>query len=110
MPDKEKSINELLTRGVEEVFVLESLRQKLLSGKQLRVKFGIDPTGKKIHIGRASVFWKLRAFQELGHKIVLIIGDFTARIGDPTGRMEARNNSLSLCPESSFFPRLHLPR
>jgi len=90
MPDKEKSINELLTRGVEEVFVLESLRQKLLSGKQLRVKFGIDPTGKKIHIGRASVFWKLRAFQELGHKIVLIIGDFTAQIGDPSDKLSKR--------------------
>src|SRR3989344_5849401 len=86
----EKEINELLTRGVEEVFVLESLRQKLLSGKQLRVKFGIDPTGKKIHIGRASVFWKLRAFQELGHKIVLIIGDFTAQIGDPSDKLSKR--------------------
>ena len=89
MIDK-KAIDELLTRGVEEVFVLESLKQKLLAGKQLRVKFGIDPTGKKIHIGRASAFWKLRAFQELGHKIVLIIGDFTAQIGDPSDKLSKR--------------------
>jgi len=54
------------------------------------VKFGIDPTGKKIHIGRASAFWKLRAFQELGHKIVLIIGDFTAQIGDPSDKLSKR--------------------
>ena len=89
MIDK-KAIDELLTRGVEEVFVLESLKQKLLAGKQLRVKFGVDPTGKKIHIGRASAFWKLRAFQELGHKIVLIIGDFTAQIGDPSDKLSKR--------------------
>ena len=86
----EKQINELLTRGVEEVFVLESLKQKLLSGKQLRVKFGIDPTGAKIHIGRAIILWKLRAFQGMGHKIVLIIGDFTAQIGDPSDKLSKR--------------------
>ncbi|MEK7081658.1 MAG: tyrosine--tRNA ligase, partial [Patescibacteria group bacterium] len=90
MADLEKSIEELLTRGVEEVFVRESLKQKLLSGKQLRVKFGIDPTGAKIHIGRAITLWKLRAFQELGHKIVLIIGDFTAQIGDPSDKLSKR--------------------
>ena len=86
----EKQINELLTRGVEEVFVLESLKWKLLSGKQLRVKFGIDPTGAKIHIGRAIILWKLRAFQDMGHKIVLIIGDFTAQIGDPSDKLSKR--------------------
>lgn len=90
MADLEKSIEELLTRGVEEVFVLESLKQKLLSGKQLRVKFGIDPTGAKIHIGRAITLWKLRAFQDLGHKIVLIIGDFTAQVGDPSDKLSKR--------------------
>jgi tyrosyl-tRNA synthetase len=58
--------------------------------KTLRVKHGIDPTGKKIHIGRAVVLWKLREFQDLGHKIVLIIGDFTAQIGDPSDKLEKR--------------------
>ncbi|TSC67131.1 MAG: tyrosyl-tRNA synthetase [Parcubacteria group bacterium Gr01-1014_73] len=85
-----KLIEEALTCGVEEVFVLESLRRKLLSGKELRVKHGIDPTGAQIHIGRAAVLWKLRAFQELGHKIILIIGDFTAQIGDPSDKLAKR--------------------
>ena len=83
-------IQELLTRGVEDVFVKESLLQKLKSGKQLRVKLGIDPTGNTIHIGRAVILWKLRAFQELGHQIVLIVGDFTAQIGDPSDKLEKR--------------------
>ena len=86
----ETKIQELLTRGVEDVFVKESLLQKLRSGKQLRVKLGIDPTGKTIHIGRATILWKLRAFQELGHKIVLIVGDFTAQIGDASDKLEKR--------------------
>lgn len=85
-----KKIEELLTRGVEEVFVRESLEKKLLGGKRLRVKFGIDPTGSKIHIGRAVVFRKLKAFQDLGHQIVFIIGDFTAQIGDPSDKLEKR--------------------
>lgn len=86
----EKKTHELLTRGVEDVFVKESLIKKLKSGKQLRVKLGIDPTGSTIHIGRAVILWKLRAFQELGHQIVLIIGDFTAQIGDPSDKLEKR--------------------
>lgn len=85
-----QKIEEILTRGVEEVFEKESLIKKLQSGKQLRIKFGIDPTGPKIHIGRAFQFWKLRAFQETGHKIVLIIGDFTAQIGDASDKQAMR--------------------
>lgn len=87
--DKQK-IDEVLTRGVEEIFEKESLVKKLNSGKQLRVKHGIDPTGPKIHIGRAFQFWKLRDFQDLGHKIVLIIGDFTAHIGDASDKQAMR--------------------
>lgn len=83
-------IEELLTRGVEDVFVKESLEKKLKSGKQLRVKLGFDPTGSKIHIGRAIVLRKLRAFQDLGHKVVFIVGDFTAKIGDPSDKLEKR--------------------
>ncbi len=85
-----QKINELLTRGVEEIFVKESLENKLKSGRKLRVKFGIDPTGKNVHLGNAVVLWKLRAFQDLGHQIVLIVGDFTAQIGDPSDKLDKR--------------------
>ncbi len=87
--DPEK-IDDILTRGVEEIFVKEHLREALLSGKQLRIKLGIDPTGPAIHLGRAIPLRKLKAFQDLGHKVVLIIGDFTARIGDPSDKLEKR--------------------
>lgn len=86
----DNKINELLTRGIEEIFIRENLEKRLKSGKELRVKFGIDPTGKKIHLGRASLLWKLRQFQDLGHKIVLIIGDFTAQIGDVSDKLSKR--------------------
>jgi len=87
--DREK-IEELLTRGVEDVFVKEHLREALYSSKPLRVKLGIDPTGPAIHLGRAVVLRKLRAFQNLGHQVVFIIGDFTAKIADPSDKLEKR--------------------
>ena len=83
-------IKELLSKGVGEVIEKESLLQKLNSKKKLRIKYGTDPTGPKIHLGRASVLWKLKAFQELGHQIVLIIGDFTAQIGDASDKESMR--------------------
>ncbi len=85
-----KKIKEILSRGVDEIFEKESLLKKLQSGRQLRIKHGIDPTGPKIHIGRAFQFWKLKDFQDLGHKIVLIIGDFTAQIGDASDKQAMR--------------------
>lgn len=85
-----KKIEELLTRGVDEVIIEEHLRKELASGRKLRVKFGIDPTAPDLHLGHTVPLRKLRAFQELGHQAVLIIGDFTATIGDPTGRSEQR--------------------
>lgn len=90
-PDK---IKEILTRGVEEVINKESLEGKLLSGKQLRIKLGIDPTAPGLHLGHTVVLRKMKAFQNLGHKIVLIIGDFTGRIGDPSSRDSARKPLL----------------
>jgi tyrosyl-tRNA synthetase len=87
--DNEK-IERLLSRNIEEAIEGGHLRAALLSGKSLRVKFGVDPTGDKIHIGRAVIFWKLKEFQDLGHKIVLIIGDFTAQVGDPSDKLEKR--------------------
>ena len=77
---------ELLTRGVEEVIDREHLESVLASGKKLRVKLGIDPTSPNIHIGRAVVLWKLRAFQDLGHKVVFIVGDFTGLVGDTSDK------------------------
>lgn len=85
-----KKIEELLSRGVEDLFVKESLEKKLKSGKQLRIKLGFDPTGSNIHIGRAIILRKLRKFQDLGHKVVFIVGDFTAKIGDPSDKLEKR--------------------
>lgn len=87
--DKEK-INEIITRGVEEIFVKETLEKQLFSGKKLRVKLGIDPTSPNIHLGRAVTLRKLKAFQDLGHQVVLIIGDYTAKIGDPSDKLEKR--------------------
>jgi len=85
-----QKIKELLSRGVEEVIDKNHLETALKSGKKLRIYYGIDPTGSNIHIGHAIVLWKLRAFQELGHEVILLIGDFTARIGDPTDKEAAR--------------------
>lgn len=86
----EERIKALLVRGVEEVFPRDHLEAALRSGKRLRVKLGFDPTGDKIHIGRAIILRKLREFQDLGHTAVFIVGDFTARIGDPSDKLEKR--------------------
>ncbi len=85
-------INEILTRGVDEIIVKNSLETRLQSNKKLTVKLGIDPTGAELHLGHAVVLRKLREFQDLGHQIVLVIGDFTAKIGDPSGRTEERKS------------------
>ncbi|OIP80555.1 MAG: tyrosine--tRNA ligase [Parcubacteria group bacterium CG_4_10_14_0_8_um_filter_48_154] len=85
-----QKINELLSRGIDEVIDKDNLTRKLKSGKQLRVKLGIDPTSPNIHVGRAVPLFKLRDFQELGHKIVLIIGDFTGVIGDTSDKDSER--------------------
>lgn len=84
----------LLTRGCDRIYSEDELRQRLMqsseSGLPLRVKLGIDPTAPDIHLGHAVVLRKLRQFQDFGHTAVLIIGDFTAKIGDPSGRFKAR--------------------
>ena len=81
---------EILTRGTVTVHSTKELAEKLARGKPLRIKLGVDPTSPDIHLGHAVALRKLRQFQELGHHIVLIIGDFTAMIGDPTGRSTTR--------------------
>jgi tyrosyl-tRNA synthetase len=84
------NIDQLLTRGVTEVIVESELREKLKSGKHLRLKMGFDPSKPDLHIGHAVGLRKLRQFQELGHTVVLIVGDWTAQVGDPSGRDQAR--------------------
>ncbi|HEX6291469.1 MAG TPA: tyrosine--tRNA ligase [Herpetosiphonaceae bacterium] len=83
-------IDQLLTRGVAEVIVESELREKLKSGKQLRLKMGFDPSKPDLHVGHAVGLRKLRQFQELGHTVVLIVGDWTAQVGDPSGRDQSR--------------------
>ena len=82
--------DEILTRSVAEIIDRKHLERQLHSGKKLRIKLGIDPTGARLHIGHAVVLWILRRFQDLGHTAVLIIGDTTASIGDPSGKNETR--------------------
>ena len=83
-------MNEILTRGVTNILVKEDLEKRLKDGEKLRIKLGIDPTGAKLHIGRAIPLWKLRNFQDHGHQIVMIIGDFTALIGDASDKTAER--------------------
>ncbi|MEK7651493.1 MAG: tyrosine--tRNA ligase [Patescibacteria group bacterium] len=90
MKANEKQIDIILNRGVEEIIEKDHLIELLSPGKKLRVKFGIDPTAPYIHLGHTVPLRKLRQFQEAGHQIVLIIGDFTGMIGDPSGRSEER--------------------
>lgn len=80
----------LLRRGCVECHTEEELRAKLSSGRALRVKLGVDPTSPDLHLGHTVVLSRLRAFQDLGHVAVLVIGDFTARVGDPSGRDATR--------------------
>lgn len=95
-PDFERKIGEVLSRGVVEVVDKENLRKRMLRGDILRIKMGIDPTGPNIHIGRGASLMKLKDFQDLGHQIVLIIGDATATVGDSSDKMSSRER---LSPE-----------
>src|SRR5881397_4118902 len=88
-----------LRKGAVEVIREEDLRAKLESsaktGKPLRVKLGADPTAPDIHLGHTVVIRKLRQFQELGHEVIFLIGDFTGLIGDPSGKSETRKQLTS---------------
>ena len=92
MEIKREKISSLLSRNVEDVIEKKHLEVALLSGKKLRVKFGIDPTSPDLHLGHAVVLRKLRQFQDLGHLVMLVIGDFTGQIGDPSGRSQTRKS------------------
>jgi tyrosyl-tRNA synthetase len=86
-PDR---IKRLLEHNVEETIVKKSLEEKLRSGKKLRVKYGADPSRPDLHLGHSIPICKLKEFQDLGHQVVFIIGDYTATIGDPSGKSKTR--------------------
>ena len=88
---------EALRRGVDEIIPEQALADRLLEGRPLRVKAGFDPTAPDLHLGHAVLLGKLRQLQDLGHEVLFVVGDFTARIGDPTGRNATR---LPLTPEA----------
>ena len=89
MSDLKKAL-ELIARGTEEIIKLEDLQSRLESGKILRVKVGFDPTAPDLHIGHTVIINKMRQFQDLGHQVIFVIGDFTGMIGDPTGKNVTR--------------------
>ncbi|QJQ97239.1 MULTISPECIES: tyrosine--tRNA ligase [Halomonas] len=80
----------LLKRGTQEILLEEELIKKLESGRKLRIKAGFDPTAPDLHLGHSVLLTKMRQFQDLGHQIIFLIGDFTGRIGDPTGKNVTR--------------------
>lgn len=81
---------DLLIAGTAQTLPEGELRKKLESGKKLKIKLGMDPTSPDLHLGHAVVLSKMKQFQDLGHEVIFLIGDFTARIGDPTGRSKTR--------------------
>jgi tyrosyl-tRNA synthetase len=89
MVDTEDSLAQLI-HGTDEVLTVAALRQRLQSGRSLRVKAGFDPTAPDLHLGHAVLLNKLRQFQQLGHHVLFLIGDFTGMIGDPTGKNATR--------------------
>jgi tyrosyl-tRNA synthetase len=87
----EQKVEEVLNRGVEQVFPdRETLKKKLLSGERIRLYCGYDPTASALHIGNAATINKLSQFQKLGHEVIFLVGDFTCMIGDPTDKMATR--------------------
>lgn len=102
MSKNQDKINEVLTRGVQEVVVKKDLEKLLLSGKKIRVYFGIDPTSTRITLGNAVPLRKLRDFQNLGHEVIFLVGSFTALIGD-TSDKEAIRPRLTLEEIESNF-------
>ena len=80
----------IINRGTDEILTESDLKKKLDSGKQLIVKAGFDPTAPDLHFGHTVLLNKLRHFQDLGHKVIFLIGDFTGRIGDPSGKNKTR--------------------
>lgn len=87
-----KKVDEVLTRGCVDIIIKEEIRREMLSGRQLNVYYGIDPSGKDMHLGHASTQRKVRDFQELGHNIILLVGDYTVRVGDHSDQEKQRED------------------
>lgn len=81
---------ELISRGVVEIINTKDFEQKIDSGKKLRIKLGVDPSSPDIHLGHAVALWQLKKFQDAGHTVIFLIGDYTALIGDPSGKNKTR--------------------
>ena len=90
MAERIETIFKKIERTAEQFFSKEELKSKLRSGRPLKIKYSVDVTAPTLHLGHAVNLWMLRYLQTLGHKIIFIIGDYTARVGDPDGRMETR--------------------
>ena len=88
--DQHESLHAAFDRTTQEIFSLEEWKNALSSGKQLRIKYGVDVTAPFLHIGHAVNLWMMRRLQDMGHRIVFLIGDFTTQIGDPTGKNKLR--------------------
>ncbi len=117
MTEKNTAEFEVLKRGTVEIFNETELAEKLSKAasenRPLRIKLGLDPTSPDIHLGHTVVLRKMRQFQDAGHRAVLIIGDYTARIGDPTGQNSTRpmltseqiqENAKTYFAQAGFFP------
>ncbi len=94
--------NDLLTRAAAKVIPEKLAEEKLLSGKRLRIYWGIDPTGNRLHLGHTVPLRKLQAFIDAGHEVIVVIGSFTAMIGDPSGRDELRKPLTKEEVENNF--------
>ena len=97
---------ELIKQGTVQVTPEQDLIKKISTGKKLKIKLGADPTAADLHLGHAVVLGKLRQFQDLGHEVIFLIGDFTARIGDPTGKSKISPRGVkayTLSPKTSVL-------
>src|SRR3989344_1675399 len=92
----DKDVEELLSRSVKEIIPSkEALKEFLESGKKLRIYIGTDPTGASLHLGHATNYMILEKFRRLGHEVIFLVGDFTARIGDPTDKSDSARKQLT---------------
>ena len=89
MADLQAALAEI-KRGAEEILIEDELIEKLKSGKKLKIKAGFDPTAPDLHLGHTVLINKMKTFQDLGHEVIFLIGDFTGMIGDPTGKNVTR--------------------
>ena len=89
MADLEQALAEI-KRGTDEILLEADLLEKLKEGRPLKIKLGADPTAPDIHLGHTVILNKMRTFQELGHEVIFLIGDFTGMVGDPSGKNSTR--------------------